>query len=101
MLPHLQPRAPCIRARLLTYLGEFEQAKADLVWSLAVAEHTRMRIFEVDCHLGLCELYLARGELIGAKRHLDEAQHKMAGGSYRRPIKWMEELSAKLSCNLQ
>jgi tetratricopeptide (TPR) repeat protein len=98
-LPHLQPRVPCIRARLLTFLGEFEQAEADLNWALAISEHSRMRVFEIDCHFGFCDLYLSRGEPIVAKRHFDMARDKMAEGSYSRPRHWMEELSARLSSN--
>jgi tetratricopeptide (TPR) repeat protein/pimeloyl-ACP methyl ester carboxylesterase len=96
MLPHLQTRAPCARARLLTTLGRFEDAKNDLAWALSVSEHARLRIFEIDCHVGLCHLYLARDEKSVAASHLAAAQRLMATGSYARPQRWIDDLTKEL-----
>jgi tetratricopeptide (TPR) repeat protein len=95
MLPHLQPRAPCIRARLLTSLGRFEQAKADLHWALAISEHARLKIFQIDCRVGLCHLYQNIGDYSVARTHLEAAKNMIEKSSYQRHRRWVSDMDGK------
>jgi tetratricopeptide (TPR) repeat protein len=97
MLPHLQPRAPCVRARLLVEEKKYDQAKADLDWALTIAEHARLKLFEVDCHLGFCQLNLALGRPQAARAHLAKARPQIVGRGYNRPRSWMEQMNAQLA----
>jgi tetratricopeptide (TPR) repeat protein len=94
-LPHLQPWAPCIRARLLIHLGENERAKWDLDKALGIAQHAQLRLFVVNCHLGLCDLNLKLGKLPLARAHLEAARPQIANG-YARPQRWMEAMDAAI-----
>jgi tetratricopeptide (TPR) repeat protein len=101
MLPHLQARAPCIRARLLTDLGKFEQAKSDLDWALSFSEHARLRIYEIDSLVGFTYLYLRSDDPSTAGTYLERARRVMTHGSYARPKRLMEELTTRIQAREQ
>ena len=95
-LPHLQTKAPCIRARLLVHLGEYARARHDLDKALNIAEYARLKLYEVDCYLGRCELNLAMGEVAAAKGNLEKVRPFIVDGGYARPRKWMDAMETQV-----
>jgi len=96
-LPHLKPWARCVRAKVWVFLGNKDRAKNDLETAMNIARYSRLRLFEVDCHLGFCNYYLAFGDTKLARQHLEAARPAVERGNYRRPRAWMEAMDNKLN----
>jgi tetratricopeptide (TPR) repeat protein len=79
------PRGLLARAEIRCLNGSLGAAKSDLEEALNITRRVGMEVHEADCHLGLAQLLLAKGDTAAAKKSLDVARNLvLKTGYYRR-----------------
>ena len=93
----LMPEALLGRAEYYNLSGKHVQAEDDLRETKALADRDGLKLYEVDCQIGLAKLSLHRKELTQAREQLNAVETEVANMGYHRRDIQIVLLQAKLS----
>jgi len=90
------PRGLLVRACFYRRRGDFPHAQHDLDEALLIATRSQMRLYEADCHLEHARLWLAMGDLDGARAAVARARTLIQETGYHRRDAELAELEEQL-----
>lgn len=90
------PLGYLLRAAFRRAIGNLYGGFKDVREALAIASRGRMKLYEADCHLESCRLYLATGEKERARASLAQADMMIAALGYHRRDQDVHELRETL-----